>query len=309
MDKRTLFSEVTKPLQRLGDGYFSRGQKLLNRGWTSFLPVLNSTEEFLATAEEVAELERFETELCLEHLGRYSYASEFWRNLQQASIIKNRETGDFLDLHFPAYNKRVKRMMSFEETRYTELRGNVISQVQRERNDEMQRHCLGCYKDYAEGEIKNRLIVYKRVMSEALQPYGFELDKSLSIPTSPVFAKAFLGPWKLAFSVDKNNLNEPVLTEGVNTGIVDVTFGLVHETNRGVQFKDLTKVLPFSLCKLFPVARYPFIPVYMRFTGLQELELIVLAHVAMYGIISSDFEALLEEGISNAVSKGVRIMA
>ena len=190
-------------------------------------------------------------------------------------------------------------MASQESEKYEAIRKKVLEQQKIEREKEIARFSKGHYKNFKESDRKSRLEFYKFVMTTYLSDLGFSLDKTLSTKKLPIIAKDFMYGWKIGFYLILDSFLQHYSMD-TDSGFLDLHFGLIHESNKAMKSSDRNKYVFFSFKRLFPIARFRFAQAYSEFHNLQELEVLLLAHIDMYSIIQDQFCELAKEALNKA---------
>jgi hypothetical protein len=297
---------VHEPFIELCDEFFLRKEKLVAKGWSSFLPILNSVYEFSLNEYQISELEKFECELCKQRMGKLVYESSWINDLYTKAEAKYQVSNNYIDRSLTSAEKSIKTLAYQDTEKYEAIRIKVIEQKDFERKKEIARFTKGYFKNYKNDNKKDRLEFYKLVMTDQLDSLGFKLDKTLSTKNAPIVAKNLIDSWKVGFYLHQDNFFQQYTMEK-NRGYLDLSFGLIHDSNKGMKSSDRSKYVLFSFEILFPLQMLDFPKAYSEFHNLQELEVLLLAHIEMYSIIHDRFCELSIKGLANAKEKRVGI--
>lgn len=288
----------------LCDGYHDRAEPLMQRGWSAFQPMLAVPERFGVPADEVAELETFETELKRETVACGAYVSTYFLRMKAAARAMYAESRDVLDLEFPRYAKTLARMRRDEPDRYEQIKRSILADVERQAAREMDCHASRILEACSGGENVAPVRICREVAVQELATYGFEVDRSMSVQGVPIVTKPVSEDWKLAVTVDRGDLSR-MQKAGWSSSELHLTFALVHQSAKGKETEKPERRVAFQMISFFPLGRQPFGWAYFRFTTNRELALYTLAICDMYGIVMNPFEQMLRHGLDAAKADGL----
>lgn len=293
-------------VMRLCDGYRARAEPLLQRGWSSFQPMLAAPERFDVPADEAAELETFETELKRETVACGAYVSTYFLRMKAAARAMYSESRDVLDLEFPRYAKTLARMRRDQPDRYEQVERSIRADVERQAALEMEFHASRIDEACSGGENVAPVRICRAVAEQELATCGFEVDRSMSVRGVPIVTKPVSEDWKLAVTVDRGDLSR-LKHIGWSSRELHVTFALVRESARGKETEKPERRVAFELGCFFPLGlgRQPFGWAYFRVTTNREIALYTLAICDMYGIVMNPFERMLRHGLDAAKVDGL----
>lgn len=297
-DNKNLAAKVCKNLPALVDDYYERAEKLSRMGW-EFFEVSLRAQECICTYEDVQLERKLRREIWKEYVGHGAYRSKELEERKREAEQRYQQTKYIWDQLFLPCDRRMRELNATKDESSPQLLNNFRAEVTRLLAKNIDQHGDGLYKKYEEDSKVNRIKLYREVMARISGAIGFSYDKKLSTSTNPIFTKAFLPPWKLAFVTEYPNLVQGVgdAYSPATQSSLEFSFGLVHEKSKGVSFARKGDYLQFGCQYFFPVNEHPFANMYKSFKTLLELESIIHLHIDMYKIIQTEFESALYEGL------------
>jgi hypothetical protein len=303
IDDNLACAEFGKALIPLADGYYQRAQQLAEAGWCSFLPVMEFFDDLMDTLcgpEQRQRTQAVTIERIKEELGRGWYRSKWLNDLRNEESVRVTLRQDKYNRGLTLCERQIKNFWTKSEEDY-QTRWEPYQNRQLEFRIQERLNTKGLAQQFyfVDSEpVDPRLKLYKAVMDDLAPGIGFSFDKTISTKYSPVFTKPMHGPWKACVVVNRNNLNSHTLATG---GELELSFGLVHKDNKGASPKQKGTYMLFGMELFFPISFWytSVMYVYRDFFNLEELELHIGAHVAMYKIIQEPFEKALKQGFKS----------
>lgn len=297
--------KVLYPLVPLIDRSSEYRERLLQSGFQAFLPYERYKESFCEAQDIQAHL-LYMREKAKESLGRVGIFSPLltgeglgYRSPVLEELRRQRDAR--IGCNFR--EARQRQIPAFEleidpcERRYVQI--PLLDQPYRAQEEERQlqerrllaieaqRHASGLALSYAMDK-PDKLAFFYEVMTRELAPNGLEYTKRFSTKY-PVFSKELGNGWYLCWGLEDTDVFWIFGNEGSLDLIVYVCHKAFGKTRPGLSKDDY-----------FLRIRYEqFVPsfpgVYRSFTNLDELELIVKAHVRLYGMVNEHIEAAIAD--------------
>jgi hypothetical protein len=299
----------------LGDRVEEFGNSLMKSGFSAFLPferfilshavspeeidlhnrlVVENAKMFLATPWPLVlvqgrQVTSFRSEL-IEHLNakrdaengvpvhelelRYSIAETWWRS-QIDPCYRNMA-------RFQAANKDIY------DARWAEVVDEMKSDVAREAD-----HFATSLSAARPFDMEGRYNLFTAVMERDAKKFGFERDKNKSRKRFPVLSNHITDIWDLCWAVEEEKMFLWNLTEGRFTPYLEVR----RRDLRG----NLTKGQAGEYLHIRYSAVVPgFFNAYRTFHSPQELEVLIKAHLFLYGMMAPVFERAMKEVLGAA---------
>jgi len=297
--------KVLYPLVPLLDRSSEYRERLLQSGFQAFLPYERYKESFceaqdiqahLLYMRENAKESLGQIGICPplltgEGLGYRSPVLEELRRQRDARIgCSYREAGQrqipAFELEIDPCERRYLQMPLLDPS-YRAREEEKQLEKRRLLTIEAQRHASGLALSYAMDK-PDKLAFFYEVMTRELAPHGLEYTKRFSTKY-PVFSKELGNGWYLCWGLEDTDVFWVFGNEGSLDLMVYVCHKTFGKTRLGLSKDDyFLRIRYEQIVPSFPGA-------YRSFTNLDELELIVKAHVCLYGMVNEHIEAAIAD--------------
>ncbi len=153
---------------------------------------------------------------------------------------------------------------------------------------EKAQHLKGYSDDVDPTKKGAKYSLYKRLMKDELEPFGFSKSKTLSTSSHSIYAKPLNENWNFAFDIIKGDIKRPF----DETFTLWFSYGIVHSSHIGPPNQDSPHML-FSNRLFYPTDVITAVSDYQNGETLSDLELFLLAHLAMYKNICEELEEVV----------------
>jgi hypothetical protein len=146
------------------------------------------------------------------------------------------------------------------------------------------------------GELQEfeRFRFFGKIMDREASRLGFEYDATKSQVNYPVFAKAIAEDWDLCWTIEDR---KPFMVPG--RGLLHLALQLRHRRLKGpIGARSAGRVLSIPYQFIVPGLS----TAYLQFASLREMELIIQAHLCLFGLIAPALERGAGEGLAARAS-------
>lgn len=299
-------ASVCRGLCAAAEDVFKLIEQLSSRGFRAFVPYCTFVESFAENADELAIHRQCVVERAKFALGqplpmkvspeeRGQYSSELLDSLRAKRDRENGVPPNQLSRRYPgaeAFWRREidpveRKMLRFSmeaPEQYRARWGDMVSQQNRQLKIELNTHTNLSFDRFG---LTERVSAYRHIMQSQSRFFGFDYDEETSNPQYPVFRSKITDRWHICITIEERQQ----LLYSPDSGYFEPSLQIRH--------KDLTTNLDGAQMGEFLLIRQDaivpgFRRAYWRFTTFSELELVIKAHLCLYGCIAPQIESSMK---------------